>query len=208
VTVTSSPDQSVFVSWDDTCSQGEGAGGASGSFTATTPVSRTISHPYYQPDSCIVAAGAQLQAGGNSIHVSLSYSQTAAPVPASKEVRGYAGMCADDSGDSSALRTAIVAWKCSGSDAAEAWSFSGGELRHGSMCMNDKAGGGSGSPVVLYTCNGGANELWSHNSHDEYVLKAHGSTLCLDDPAYSTRNGTKLIVYTCKNGANQHWSLP
>jgi hypothetical protein len=68
--------------------------------------------------------------------------------------------------------------------------------------------GGSGSPVVLYTCNGGANELWSHNSHGEYVLKAHGSTLCLDDPAYSTRNGTHLIVYTCKDRANQQWSLP
>ncbi len=49
VAVTSSPDQSVFVSWDDTCSQGDGAGGSSGSFTATTPVSRTISHPYHQP---------------------------------------------------------------------------------------------------------------------------------------------------------------
>jgi hypothetical protein len=208
VAVTSSPDQSVFVSWDTTCSQGDGAGGSSGSFTATTPVSRTISHPYHQPDSCIVAAGAQLQVGGNSVHVSLSYSRTAAPAPASKEVRGYAGMCADDPGGSSALRTAIVAWKCSGSDAAQAWSFAGGELRHGGMCANDKASGGSGSSVVLYTCTGGTNELWSHNSHGEYVLKAHGSTLCLDDPAYSTRNGTHLFVYTCKDSANQRWSLP
>jgi Ricin-type beta-trefoil lectin domain-like len=47
-----------------------------------------------------------------------------------------------------------------------------------------------------------------HNSDGEHVLKAHGGTLCLDDPAYSARNGTQLIVYTCKNGANQHWSLP
>jgi len=77
-------------------------------------------------------------------------------------------MCADDSGNSSALRAKTVAWKCNGSDAAQAWSFSGGE----------------------------------------YVLKAHGGTLCLDDPAYSTRNGTQLIVYACNNGANQHWSLP
>jgi hypothetical protein len=196
------------VSWDATCSQGEGAGGSSGTFTATTPLSRTISHPYYQPDSCIVAAGAQLQAGGNSVHVSLSYSQTAAPPPASREIRGYAGMCADDSGNSSALRAKAVAWKCNDSDAAQAWSFSGGELKHGSLCMNDKADGGSDSPVILYTCNGGTNEVWSHNAHGEYVLKAHGGTLCLDDPAYSTRNGTQLIVYTCNNGANQHWSLP
>jgi hypothetical protein len=40
----------------------------------------------------------------------------------------------------------------------------------------------------------------------EYVLQAHGGQLCLDDPAYSTKNGTQLGVYTCNNGANQHWS--
>jgi len=206
VTVTSSPDQDVYVAWSDVCSEGTGAGTSSGSFTAETPVSRTVSHPYSQPDSCILSADAQLQAGGNSISVSLSYSQTAAP--AVHEVRGYSSMCADDSGASSALRTKIVAWKCNSSVGAQSWSFSGGELKRGSMCMNDKAAGGSGSPVILYTCNGGTNELWSHNSQGEYVLKAHGSTLCLDDPAYSTKNGTQLIVYTCKNSANQHWSLP
>jgi hypothetical protein len=209
VSVTSSPDQDVYVTWDAVCSQGTGAGSSSGSFTAETPVSRTISHPYYQPDSCTVAAGAQLQAGGNSVHVSLSYSRTApAPAPAVHQIKGYAGMCADDSGNRSALRTKILVWKCNSSDRAQSWSFSGGELKHGSMCMNDKASGGSGSAVILYSCNGAANEVWAHNSKGEYVLRAHGSTLCLDDPAYSTKNGTQLIVYTCKNSANQHWSRP
>jgi hypothetical protein len=209
VSVTSSPDQDVSVAWTDVCSEGTGAGSTSGSFTAETPVSRTISHPYYQPDSCIVSADAQLQAGGNSVHVSLSYSQSApAPAPAVHEVRGYSGMCADDSGASSALRTKIVTWKCNSSDGAQSWSFSGGELKRGSMCMNDKATGGSGTRVILYTCNGAANELWSHNAKGEYVLKANGGKLCLDDPAYSTRNGTQLDVYTCNGGSNQHWSVP
>ncbi|MGH3195465.1 MAG: RICIN domain-containing protein [Streptosporangiaceae bacterium] len=206
VSVTSSPDQDVFVAWDTVCSEGTSAGGSSGSFTAGTPVTRTISHPYKQPDSCIVSADAQLQAGGNSVHVSLSYSRAAAP--AAGEVRGYRGMCADDSGNSSALRTKILVWKCSSSDRAQSWTYSNSELVHNGKCMNDKASGGSRSPVILYSCNGAANELWTHNSHGEYVLKAHGGTLCLDDPAYSTRNGTQLIVYTCNNGANQHWSLP
>jgi hypothetical protein len=206
VTVTSSPDQDVYVAWSDVCSEGTGAGTSSGSFTAETPVSRTVSHPYSQPDSCILSADAQLQAGGNSISVSLSYSQTAAP--AVHEVRGYSSMCADDSGGSSANHTKIVAWKCNSSDAAQSWSFSGGELKRGSMCMNDTAAGGSGSHVILYTCNGAANELWSHNAKGEYVLKANGGKLCLDDPAYSTRNGTQLDVYTCNGGSNQQWSLP
>jgi Ricin-type beta-trefoil lectin domain len=205
VAVTSSPDQSVFVSWDDTCSQGNGAGGSSGSFTATTPVSRTISHPYHQPDSCIVAAGAQLQAGGNSIRVSLSYSRTAAPAPVSHEIKGYAGRCADDNGNSSALRAKVQVWNCV-NNAAEQWSFSSGELKHGSQCMNDKGTGGNGSPVILWSCTRGSNEVWSHNSHGEYVLKANG--LCLDDPAYSTKNGTQLDVYRCSGGSNERWSLP
>jgi Ricin-type beta-trefoil lectin domain len=209
VTVTSSPDQQVFVAWDTTCSEGLSVGGSSGTFTAQTPVTRTISHPYYQPDSCIVSADAQLQAGGNSVHVSLSYSRAAPPpAPATHEVKGYSGMCADDQGDSSARGAKIVTWKCSSSDAAQSWKFSGGKLIHGSLCANDKASGGSGSPVILYTCTSGANDLWTHNSHGEYVLKAHGGTLCLDDPAYSKRNGTQLIVYMCKDSANQHWSLP
>jgi Ricin-type beta-trefoil lectin domain len=204
VTVTSSPDQAVFVSWDTTCSLGDGAGGSSGSFTATTPVSRTISHPYSHPDSCIVAAGAQLQAGGNSVHVALSYSQSA-PAPAVHEVKGYAGKCAADNGDSSALRTKIQISTCSDA-ASQQWSFSNGELRHGSMCMNAKGTAGSGSLVLLWSCTGAPNETWSHNSAGEYVLKASG--LCLDDPAYSTTNGTQLMVYSCKDSANQRWSLP
>lgn len=209
VTVTSSPDQQVSVAWDTTCSEGLSAGGSSGAFTAQTPVTRTISHPYSHPDSCIVSADAQLQAGGNSVHVSLSYSQSAPPsAPTVHEVRGYSGMCADDSGDSSALRAKVVIWRCSAGDAAQSWTFSGGRLIHGRLCADDKASGGSGSPVILYTCSNAANDLWTHNSDGEYVLKAHGGALCLDDPAYSTQNGTRLIVYTCKNSANQHWSLP
>src|SRR5271167_3515130 len=49
VTVTSSPDQPVYVAWDDTCSQGLGAGSDSGSFTTSTPATTPISHPYHQP---------------------------------------------------------------------------------------------------------------------------------------------------------------
>ena len=79
VTVTASPNQTVFVAWDDTCSQGLGAGGDSGSFTATTPVTRTIQHPYAHPDMCIVSADAQLQNGGNSIHLAISSPAIVAP---------------------------------------------------------------------------------------------------------------------------------
>jgi hypothetical protein len=81
VTVTSSPDQSVSVAWDAVCTQGTGAGSKSGSFTANTPVTRAISHPYSQPDQCIVSADAQLQDGGNSVHVAIGSSSTPPPPP-------------------------------------------------------------------------------------------------------------------------------
>ena len=45
-------------------------------------------------------------------------------------------------------------------------------------------------------------------ANGEFVLRARGGRLCLDDPASSTRNGTQLIVYRCFNAANQRWHLP
>ncbi len=70
--VTSSPGQQVQVYWDVVCSKGDGAGSASGSFTATTTVRRLIRHPYARPDSCDVAASAQLATGGY-LHAWISY---------------------------------------------------------------------------------------------------------------------------------------
>ncbi|HYZ56919.1 MAG TPA: RICIN domain-containing protein [Streptosporangiaceae bacterium] len=83
-----------------------------------------------------MAATAGLNNGGNSIHVSLAYSQTPPP-PASHEIRGYAGKCADDPGNSAANGTKVQLWSCL-NDASQQWSFSNGELKHGSMCMNDQ----------------------------------------------------------------------
>ena len=130
---------------------------------------------------------------------------SAAASPQAGEIKGYAAKCADDAGNSGAARTRIQIWSCT-NGAAQQWTFSGGQLRHGGMCMNDKGWGGSGSPVILWACNGAANEVWSRSADGGYVLKANG--LCLDDPAFSTRNGTQLIVYRCNRGANQRWSLP
>ena len=123
-------------------------------------------------------------------------------------VKGYDGKCVDDNGNSSANRAKIQIWGCSGSDQAENWKYSSSELVHNGKCLNDKGNGGSGSKVILYSCNGGSNEKWSQLSNGELKLAAHGGTLCLDDPRSSKTNGTQLIVYTCKDSANQKWSLP
>ena len=127
------------------------------------------------------------------------------PAAASHEIKGYGGKCADDTGNSSAVLAKVQIWSCV-NDASQQWSFTGGELKHGSLCMNDQGNAGNGGHVILWSCNGASNEVWEHTSSGEYMLKSNG--LCLDDPADSTRNGTQLDVYRCHNGSNQHWSLP
>ena len=62
--------------------------------------------------------------------------------------------------------------------------------------------------VILWSCNGAANEKWSELANGELKLQSHGGTLCLDDPRSSTTNGTQLIVYSCTDSANQKWKLP
>jgi hypothetical protein len=99
---------------------------------------------------------------------------------------------------------------CPGNDAyrVQNWSFRDGELVHNGKCANDQNNGGSDSKMILYTCSRASNDLWTHKSNGEYVLKAHSGKLCLDDSGYSKKNGTQLVVYTCKDTANQRWTLP
>jgi Ricin-type beta-trefoil lectin domain len=201
--VTSSPDKAE-ISWSINCTSLTGSqASSSGSFTGKTPFTHTIPHPFSRPDECGVVVIAALSSGTGNIHLTLSWSST----PPATAIKGYGGKCADDAGNSSAARNKIQVWSCTGG-AAQDWSFSNGELIHNGKCLNDQASGGSRSKIVLWSCDRAPNETWTHNSRNEYVLTAHGSTLCLDDPGYSTKNGTQLIVYTCDNGSNQHWSLP
>lgn len=65
VKVTSSPHQSVSVSWTMVCSRGFGAGSKSGQFTRRTTVRRKLKMPYRRPDDCTVSASAQLDNGGH-----------------------------------------------------------------------------------------------------------------------------------------------
>jgi hypothetical protein len=128
--------------------------------------------------------------------------------PAVHPIVGFGGMCVDDKGNSSANRAKIQIWSCSGSSQAENWKFSGGEFIHNGKCLSDKGAGGSGSPVILYSCTGGSNQKWTRLSNGELKMKAHGGTLCLSDPRSSTKNGTGLIVHTCGDEPGQNWSLP
>ena len=186
-----------------------------GNGAALTPYTQQIPLPYANPSSCTISVTATMPSGNSNNELSLEVDYTTGspsygppppgPVPV---VRGYAGKCLDARGNSSANRTAVTIWSCNSSDGAQAFTFSNGELKHGGKCVNDQGNGGSGTKLILWTCNGASNEKWFHaSSNGEYVLSlsSHGF-LCVTDPGYSKTNGTQLIVSTCRNTSNQHWT--
>jgi len=212
------PSEQVDVSWTVSCTDSTGTQNAEGAtYNAATPLNVALAPlPSTASDgNCNVNLGISLPA--HDITPKIDYTGTLSYNPAGSSsgssgsvhpIRGYAGKCVDDKGNSSANGTAIVIWSCSGSDQAENWTFTSNEFKHNGKCLNDKGNGGSGSKVILYSCNGGSNEKWNELANGELKLQSHGGTLCVDDPRSSTKNGTQLIVYTCSDNANQKWSLP
>jgi hypothetical protein len=175
-------------------------------------------------DSALTATGLTLTVtDSESAAASASASASASPSPTTgtssspapppityynNQVRGFDGTCLDDRKNSSSVRAKVIIWQCNNTDQAQGWTYSGDELKTHGLCLNAKGNGKTGSRLILWNCVGSPNEIFSHNSHNEFVEKANGWSLCIDDPAFSTSNGTQLFVYRCNNGANQHWSEP
>lgn len=208
VTMEQGGNQSATVTWKASCTLAGQTDQTSGTDTATTPVSDTFILPFSDPDSCTVTATATLSGSGTML-LALTYDpapgSTPPPLPVHR-YKGFGGKCLDDAGNATANQTKIQIWTCGSGARAQQWSFSNGELIHNGMCANDQSSGGNGGKVILYTCNGAANEIWTHQSNGEFRLKARGGLYCLDDPGSSTRNGTQVIMYVCKDTANQRWS--
>jgi Ricin-type beta-trefoil lectin domain len=169
-------------------------GSTSGSFTATvTYIPYSSPQPSASPSPSASLSPSSPSPSTSSVHL----------------VRGFDGMCVRDMGDSAAARTKVVAWACDPTAQGQGWTYRGDELRiHGSMCVTAKGSGTSGSPVLLWPCDGGRNEIWAHRSGGEYALKAGGYKLCLTDPGFATANGTQLVVLACTDARDQRWSLP
>jgi Ricin-type beta-trefoil lectin domain len=210
--------EQVNVNWTVSCADSSGTQNQLG---ATDNAATSLTVPLAPLPSNAADGTCQVNVGislpTHDITPKIDYTGTLSYTPASSgssnsaavhPVKGYAGKCVDDKGNSSANGAAVVIWSCSGSDQAENWKYSSDEFSHNGKCLNDKGDGGSGSHVILYSCNGGSNEKWSELANGELKLQAHNGSLCLDDPRSSKTNGTQLIVYTCKDSANQKWSLP
>ena len=64
-----------------------------------------------------------------------------------------------------------------------------------------------GTQQQIYTCNGGANQTWTHNATGELTVSVGGTTMCLDANGQGTTAGTKVIVWSCNGQTNQQWQL-
>jgi Ricin-type beta-trefoil lectin domain len=64
-----------------------------------------------------------------------------------------------------------------------------------------------GTQQQIFTCNGAANQTWTHTSTGTVTVTVGGSTLCLDANAQGTTNGTKVIIWACNGQANQLWNF-
>ena len=79
------------------------------------------------------------------------------------------------------------------------------------LCLDAEAARDSqnGGPVMLWQCNGGANQNWSitdRGGYGQLVNQAHG--LCLDAAYPAIANGTGMQLWSCYGGSNQTWSWP
>ena len=215
----------VELKWSTSCILSGNTTTNAGDDKLNTPAWDALNMNVTNPDSCTVSATAtltgttssstgptltlNLDSNQNSPSASPSASASSSPPNVTvHQSHGFDGTCMDDKGNSSAERAQVQIWTCNNADKAQNWSYSGSELHHGNMCLNAKGNGKQGSKLILWPCNGSANEIFIHRSNGEFVEKANGYKLCINDPGYSTKNGTQLIVYACQNTPNEHWSMP
>ena len=126
-------------------------------------------------------------------------------------VQGYHSLCLDNSGSSTAAGSKIDLNTCDGTGAQQ-WmltatqgsdgKYTGELVNSNGMCVNDAGYGGSGSNVILWSCTGTSNEVWTYWPRwREYSVSYGGHTYCMNDPGYSTTPGTQQIVWTCPDTA-------
>ncbi|MEY9871719.1 hypothetical protein ABH931_001192 [Streptacidiphilus sp. MAP12-33] len=65
----------------------------------------------------------------------------------------------------------------------------------------------AGTQLQIYSCWGGANQVWTHTGSGQLTVTDSGTTLCLDAYGKGTANGTKVDEWPCNGQTNQQWQL-
>ncbi|XLE02229.1 ThuA domain-containing protein [Streptomyces sp. 184] len=122
-------------------------------------------------------------------------------------ITGYGGKCLDVQGGNTADGTRIQLWSCGATNPNQMFTVPGdGTVRAFGKCVTG-TGTTAGSPVLLYGCDGGADQRWTAQS-DGTLRSAVGTNLCMDASGPSTADGTRIHLWGCHGRANQLWALP
>jgi len=65
----------------------------------------------------------------------------------------------------------------------------------------------AGTQADIWSCSGGANQIWTRTSSRQLTVYSGSSQRCLDAYNKQTSPGTKVEIWTCNGRANQQWSL-
>lgn len=122
------------------------------------------------------------------------------------------GLVMDNPAYSSASGTQMVQWSRN-QGANQAWRFvsqGGGyyTIQNGASGLFLTSGGWNGAPVSQQAASSSDTQLWQlkpAGSNWHVVNKATG--LAIDDPSFSTTQGTGLIVWGENGGVNQTWAI-
>jgi endo-1,4-beta-xylanase len=75
-------------------------------------------------------------------------------------------------------------------------------------CLDDPNSSTSGgTQQQIYTCDGAANQTWTHTSNGALSVTINGTTMCLDANGQGTTAGTKAIIWSCNGQSNQQWTF-
>ncbi|SCE00571.1 O-Glycosyl hydrolase [Streptomyces sp. DvalAA-14] len=117
------------------------------------------------------------------------------------------GRCLDDTG-TTANGVQQYIWDCTSGNANQQYTYtSASELRIAGKCLDaDGQGTAAGTKVIVWTCNGAANQKWTLNVNG--TITGVQSGLCLDVSGAGTANGTPVQLWTCGSANNQKWTRP
>ena len=115
----------------------------------------------------------------------------------------YRSSCVDGNG------TKVQVWTCNGGYTQRWMLAQDWTVRLHGECLAE-TGTKSGSRVTFTHCNGSTAQQWemqgSPQGNPELTNLASGR--CLNDPGYSTRNGTLIDITSCDASPGQSWILP
>ncbi|MGW2613441.1 glycoside hydrolase family 27 protein [Streptomyces sp. NPDC001500] len=69
------------------------------------------------------------------------------------------------------------------------------------------SGKAAGTGTVIWSCNGGANQTWTHSTSGRLTVYSGGDQMCLDAYGNGTSPGTKVEIWPCNGQTNQQWTL-